>query len=163
LVALIAIALVVMWLMSRANAPTAPVTVIPSTTTQQASSTSTQPAQAVNPQIISIDPSHGLSGSIVTIHGKGFTTSGNLIMFGPSNNRHHLNGTADNVIANATSTDGTTLTFIVPTSGPSGILCAAPRNCIAISAIRLMPGAYPVSVSNARGTSNVAVFTIESK
>lgn len=116
--------------------------------------------QSVQPEIVSLTPTQGPSQTIVTIKGRGFDAAENLISFGTSSGRHHIDGSAENVIAHASSTDGTTLVFSVPAAGPSGIICSETGRCIAISAILLSPGTYPVSVSNKNGVSNSAVFTL---
>jgi len=121
---------------------------------------SPQPAPA-KPEITALTPDSGQVNSTVKISGSGFTLTGNQIMFGPANGLHRRDGSAANVITQAQSTDGKTLTFTVPAQGPSGILCDANEHCIAVAAILLRPGTFPVAVKNANGTSNAAVFTIK--
>jgi hypothetical protein len=111
------------------------------------------------PKITSLAPASGPIGSTVTIKGSGFDAKANAILFGPSGGRHHIDGTPDNQIASVGSPDGKTLTFTVPTAGPSGQLCDQYKHCIAVSAIRVLFGPYDVSVMNKNGTSNKAVFT----
>lgn len=143
--------------------------------TQQGSQTGTQnqtgmqnqnppPApdqQAASVTISRLKPSAAKAGTTVTITGTGFTATGNQIMFGDPTGRHHIDGSADNVISTANSSDGKSLSFTVPASGPSGVLCDAQNHCIAISAILRQPGNYKVSVSNKNGTSNVVEFTLQ--
>ncbi len=97
----------------------------------------------------------------MTIKGTNFDRTTNYITFGTSGGRHRADGTADNVIAVVGSADGKTLVFTVPTSGPSGILCDANKSCIAVSAMRVTPGVYPVSVKNKNGTSNIESYTVQ--
>src|SRR5581483_8299212 len=123
-----------------------PVTIVTSTTT----STTTVITTTSKPQINSLNPSSGSAGTEVTISGLNFDRNSNQITFGSSNGRHHPDGSADNK----------TLTFTVPASGPSGILCSSARSCIGISALRLTSGTYPVSVINKNGTSNVVQFSL---
>lgn len=113
------------------------------------------------PYISSLSPLTGKVGTVVTINGLGFDSIINWIAFGTSTGSHHIDGTPANVINNkAASTDGKILTFTVPTSGPSGIICSATNHCVAISAIRILPGVYPVTVQNANGKSNTMQFTV---
>lgn len=120
-----------------------------------------EPTPASSKVQITLSPTSGLAGTKVTVTGQGFTPTGNLIAFGDFGGRHHPDGTGDNVIASVSSADGTHLTFTVPASGPSGILCDSANNCIGVTAIKLAPGNYNVLVSNANGASNVAVFTLK--
>ncbi len=146
-----------------------PVIVIDSTsnstsTTSITSSTTTSTTTATTvtskPQITSLKPSSGNAGTEVTITGLNFDRRSNQITFGTSGGRHHKDGSADNVISTSGSTNGKTLTFIVPASGPSGILCSDAGACVGITAIRLTPGTYSVSVINKNGTSNIVQFTL---
>src|SRR5581483_9070995 len=120
--------------------------------------TSTAPVAA--PTITNIVPSSGPAGTLITIHGTGFAASSNFILFGDTNGRHHLDGSPDNSHANAPSPDGKTLTFQVPNTGPSGILCDGSNHCVGISAILLSAGSYKVEVQNANGTSNAVIFNL---
>jgi peptidoglycan hydrolase-like protein with peptidoglycan-binding domain len=111
------------------------------------------------PSITSLSPASGNSGITVTIHGTNFDTAGNnTIAFGEYFGRHHLDGSADNVVDTKVSPDGTTLTFTVPNTGPSGILCNSSNQCVGVSAILLQAGTYSVAVSNKWGTSNTGSF-----
>ena len=107
-----------------------------------------------------LTPDAGPIGTHVTVTGGGFTAQNNVIKFGPATNLHHPDGTPANSIAEASSTDGTTLTFDVPSSLTSGIVCDTANHCIGIAAGRLQSGAYPVSVVTANGASNALVFTV---
>lgn len=80
-------------------------------------------------------------GSSVTIHGRGFSSTGNTIYFG--------NG----IINNVSSSNGTTLTFVVPKEiqTPYGLQ-------------QILPGDYPVRVVNATGAqSNSLLLSITSQ
>jgi hypothetical protein len=113
-------------------------------------------------KILSLAPSSGPAGTNVTIQGGGFTAVGNQIMFGDTSSMTRQDGTPANVIATADSPDGLTLSFTVPATGPAGILCSGiPKHCVAISAIRNVPGLYRVSVANNNGISNTVVFEIK--
>ncbi len=91
------------------------------------------------PVISSITPSAGPIGTTVTITGKGFSKSGNAILFGRSG--------IDNV---SSSNGGKVITFVVPSRLPSG------RGEILID-----PGEYDVAVNNANGDlTNVVTFTV---
>ncbi|MBV9349862.1 MAG: IPT/TIG domain-containing protein [Patescibacteria group bacterium] len=139
-------------------------TVVPSGTPvshPQSVSTSTSPSPAATkPAITKLSPESGKAGTTIVITGAGFDPASNMILFGTGNGRTHPDGSPDNRIADTASKDGTTLTFTVPSSGPSGILCDAKNNCIAIAALLLQPGTYPVQVTNGNGTSNTVEFTL---
>lgn len=87
--------------------------------------------------IVSLAPSAGAVGSTVTVYGSGFSPTGNTVRFG--------NG----LIANVSSQDGRSLTFVVP-SQLSGY--GSPY---------VTEGAYQLSVLNAQGlVSNSITFTV---
>lgn len=96
------------------------------------------------PVIHRIEPATGWAGTAypiqATIHGSGFTETGNTVTFGPVEipNRPASNG-------------GTEIVFSVPKSIPSR--SEAPP-------MVLRPGDYEVRVSNERGTSEPATFTL---
>ena len=132
-------------------------------TTTSVTTTTSAPAQgtiAVAPQIISFTPAGGGVGTQVTIEGTNFSRTANYVMFGASDSRFRSDGTPDNQIAVVASTNGTSITFTVPASGPSGLLCNAQKQCIAVSAVATIPGNYPVTVRDSGGTSNVKDFTV---
>ena len=136
--------------------PEKPVTITPTPTLPVV-----KPPVSTAPHISSMEPSAAAAGSTVTIIGTGFDTTTNYITFGTSGGRVHPDGTADNVVATVGSPTGRTLTFDIPTSGPSGILCdKSHTSCIAVSAIRILPGTYPVTVTNKNGVSAPATFTV---
>jgi hypothetical protein len=110
---------------------------------------------------ITISPTSGPVGTKVTITGQGFTPTGNLLIFGDPGTRFHPDHSAENIIGNLNSANGTTLTFTVPTSNPSGSLCDSNNNCVMIAATRRLPGDYNVSITNSNGTSNITPFTIK--
>ncbi len=118
------------------------------------------PVTGIAPKIAKFEPPAATVGTTVTIFGTGFDSTTNYITFGTSQGRHHPDGTADNVIATAGSVDGKTLTFTVPSSSASGLLCDSSNHCVGISAMRIVPGNYPVTVNNKNGTSAVAVFSV---
>lgn len=122
---------------------------------------STAPAPAVTPKIIEFVPAAGSAGTEITVKGSGFSTVSNTITFGTTAGRHRPDGTADNVIATVASPDGKTLRFTVPSSGASGYLCDTSNHCVAISAMLLSPGKYPVTVHTKYGVSNTELFTLQ--
>lgn len=114
---------------------TATVTVTGSTTTGNA------------PTITYLAPVSGPVGTSVTIYGTNFSQWGNTVRFG--------NG----AITNVASTNGTTITFTVPTY--LSPYCPLNYAC-AMYAQVVSPGVYPVSVINGNGlTSNAATFTVQ--
>jgi plastocyanin len=114
----------------------------------------------VSPKITKFEPAAATVGTTVTIIGTGFDSKINYITFGTYAGRHHQDGTAGNVIATQGSADGKTLTFVVPASSASGLLCDSTNHCIGVSAMRITPGNYPVTIQNKNGTSAVDTFTV---
>jgi hypothetical protein len=112
------------------------------------------------PKIVSLTPMSGKVGDVITIKGMNFDSTSNIITFGPSAGRHHVDGSPDNQISAISSSDGMTLTFLVPASGPSGQLCTQSDQCVAISAVHTVPGSYAVSIVNKNGLSNTMMFTV---
>jgi len=102
-------------------------------------------AQVPPVSISSVYPSSGPVGTHVTVAGSGFSATGNLVHFGQSVSLGH---TTDN---------STTIAYTVPaTAGP----CEAPKMCPA-AALPVMPGTYPIFVTNAGGqTSNTLLFKV---
>src|ERR1019366_6230370 len=121
-----------------------------------APSTTNTPA----PEITTITPDSGPAGTSVILVGTEFDEKANLILFGDSNGAHHLDGSADNSRANVGSTDGKTLSFVIPGSGPGGILGDASNHCGGIAAIQLASGPYKIAVTNANGTSNSVTLNL---
>lgn len=133
--------------------------------TSSPSLTPTISEQLAKISIASLSPSSGVVGTQVTITGSGFTKTNNSIAFFDPIASHHIDGTPGNVIENnASSPDGKTLIFTVPSGGISGILCddSDNKHCMGIAAINLAQrgGSYPVSVKNSNGESNILMFTI---
>ncbi|MFA6515436.1 MAG: PKD domain-containing protein [Candidatus Paceibacterota bacterium] len=102
----------------------------------------------IAPYISSISTSSGRVGTQVTIYGRGFnnTYSSNTINFGLG------------IIPNAYSSDGTSMTFTIPTYTNSACLYTTPT-CV-IPQYQIIPGTYPIFVTNINGTSNVVYFTV---
>lgn len=100
------------------------------------------------PFISSVSTSSGRVGTQVTIYGRGFnnTYSSNTINFGLS------------IIPNVYSPDGTSMTFSVPAYTNSACLYTVPA-CV-IPQYQIIPGTYPVFVTNINGTSNVISFLV---
>ncbi len=89
--------------------------------------------------ITSIDPQQGGVGSIVTIYGTGFSTTGNTVHFG--------NG----IIAGLNSADGRAVSFVIPSQ------------LTGYGSQPVVVGTYNVSVANALGAQSGAVpFTVTS-
>ncbi len=94
-------------------------------------------AQTSTVSLTAFDPNTGPAGITVNLYGRGFTTNENTVNFGDA----RLSGIG--------SYNGSTLTFIVPTTLPDGVT-------------PLPAGDYPVSVTNANGNSNAYAFTVTS-
>lgn len=92
--------------------------------------------------ITSIEPSQGPVGSRVILRGTGFTPKGNDINFAGVNR----------AVTGLSSPDGKTLVFTIPATP-----CSPGRVCVQKV---LEPGAYPLSVTNASGTSNSLSFRV---
>jgi len=95
------------------------------------------------PVITDIVPASGPAGPAypiqATIRGQGFTPTGNVVNFGPVRLRE------------LPSIDGTAITIGVPKQISSGG---------EVPPLVLLPGEYPVTVTNADGTSNPVTFTL---
>ena len=98
---------------------------------------------AAPPEIIAMTPSSGLAGRAypfeVTILGRGFAATGNVVTFGPV------------PLPGLPSPDGQHITFLVPKEKPSGG---------EVPPIVLLPGEYPVTVTTAAGISPAVPFTL---
>ncbi len=97
------------------------------------------PPNVNTPYINYLNPTSGAVGSAVTVYGSGFSPTGNTVHFGGG------------VITGVNSSDGRTLTFVVPSQlvGPSATFVTV--------------GTYNVSVSNFSGyTSNSVSFSVTS-
>ncbi|OGG73905.1 hypothetical protein A3A40_01010 [Candidatus Kaiserbacteria bacterium RIFCSPLOWO2_01_FULL_54_20] len=93
-----------------------------------------------------INPSSARVGTYVTLYGNGFTSYGNDVHFG-------VGGTKN------LSSNGNTISFTIPAwVSPcdfiqSGYTCGAP-------ATQVVPGVYPIYVTNSVGSTNVINFTV---
>jgi peptidoglycan hydrolase-like protein with peptidoglycan-binding domain len=103
------------------------------------------------PTISSLNPSYGPAGTTVTMTGSGFTATGNKIKFGDL-------GVEASPNYSVNSTDGRTITFMVPTTNYMRCWDAIPR-CLA-PMMAITAGTFMVSVTNANGTSNALPFTV---
>ncbi len=101
--------------------------------------------------VSNLQPSSGIVGTQVTIVGSGFTQTGNKIRFGNTNSEQ-------NPSYSLNSNDGRTIIFTVPSSNYFACLYSYP-SCY-VAQVLVQPGTYPVSVTNANGTSNQINFTI---
>jgi len=100
------------------------------------------------PVMASLSPGAGSIGSRVTITGTGFTATGNRINFGTG------------VIMDIPSADRTTLVFAVPDDRVPLCAVTEPR-CLLLAPYSLVtPGVYPISVTNANGTSGTFSFNV---
>jgi IPT/TIG domain len=102
-------------------------------------------AQAAPVSISSVYPSSGPVGTRVTVAGKGFSATSNLVHFGQS------------VFLAPATDDGTAIVHTIPaTAGP----CEPPKMCPA-AAQPVAPGSYPIFVTNDKGqSSNTLLFTV---
>jgi hypothetical protein len=98
-------------------------------------------------QVHYFSPTSGPAGTMVTVHGAGFT-SDNTVHFG--------NGE----VVHVTSNDSVTLTFAVPNSIDPACRFTFPQ--CAIASMMTVPGNYNVSVQNSSGTSNGMNFAVTS-
>jgi len=130
---------------------TYPVTVINANGTSNSVNFNVTSGATAAPVISQLTPSSGAVGSVVTITGNGFTPTGNKITFGSL-------GTQYNPAYSVNSTDGSTLSFTVPSSDYHACQASTPPCYIANNFTQL--GSYPVSVTNANGTSNSVNFNV---
>lgn len=100
------------------------------------------------PFISSISTSSGRVGTQIIIYGRGFSNANfyNTINFGLS------------IIPNAYSNNDTNLTFTVPAYTNSACLNSNPT--CTIPQYQIIPGNYPIFVTNINGTSNVVNFAV---
>lgn len=104
------------------------------------------------PTITAISPSVGSIGTTVTLTGTNFKTTGNVILM------DNLGVAGSGLpVATAASSNGTSLTFTVPTS----TICPAAGN-VMVSCIQqnLTTGTYNVSVYTSVGTSNTITLQL---
>ena len=111
------------------------------------------------PIIYSLSQISGPVGTKVVIYGKGFATGPQAITNRPVpvNGDNSINF-GSSLIPGITSLDGTSITFIIPSYTTPACLYSAPACKIAQQ--QIMPGIYPVSVTNTSGTSNAVDFTV---
>ncbi len=96
--------------------------------------------------INSLNPASGPVGTVVTVSGSGFASTGNNVSM-----RNYQ------VASNLTSSDGKTLQFTIPeTLAPH---CAVGTACPQYI-VSVIPGDYSVVVTNANGTSNAQIFSV---
>ncbi|MDB5265739.1 MAG: hypothetical protein JWM39_452 [Parcubacteria group bacterium] len=112
------------------------------------------------PKITSINPAQGKPGAVAQIKGVNFDSSTNVITFGPSKGLHRADGTADNQVGSLASSDGTTLSFTVPTTLQSGMLCDQSNVCKTYGTGSIATGVYDVTVINKNGLSNTFPFSV---
>jgi hypothetical protein len=105
----------------------------------------TQNSQA-SPKISNLAPSRGPVGTTVTVVGSSFAAEGNVVRFGQG------------YIRDLKSSDGSTLTFVVP----AGLdLCAPNSTGPCQGALpRVRPGEYEIVVLAVDGASNSIPFTV---
>ena len=112
----------------------------------------------LTPVIYSITPTYGSIGTQVSIYGTGFGYNGCTIYYcnngnGVMTNNFNFGGS---VIQNVYSSNGTSLTFTVPSNLNT---CYTGQYCTQVYT-PVVPGTYPVSVVNANGVSNTVYFTV---
>ncbi len=114
------------------------------------------PPPTPNPTVLvsisKLSPASGPVNTQVTMSGKGFVKTGNIITLSGKN----TDGTTTTVTIKTDSSNGTTLTFTVPSKGP---LPKCPPNAMCVPP-PIAPGNYSVAVTNPNGVSNTAAFTI---
>ena len=105
-------------------------------------------ANAGNVALSYLSPSAGRVGTQIAIVGSGFTALDNTVRFGTGGLQH------------VPSQNGTTIYYTIPSYltpcavMPSGSVCA-------MYAQQVMPGAYPISVTNANGATASATFLVQ--
>jgi peptidoglycan hydrolase-like protein with peptidoglycan-binding domain len=109
--------------------------------------TITDAAASAAPVINSLSSAGGYIGSQVTVYGSGFSSTGNTVNLGAG------------VIPNITSSNGSSLTFTVPTGINLACFYSQPRCLVATQ--QLTPGTYKISVENSNHVkSNEVSFTV---
>lgn len=103
--------------------------------------------QQSNLSLTSLSPSSGPVGTTVTLHGSGFTSTGNTIVFS-SNTAGMSTGFSDR-----TSSDGKALTFVIPRLIAVGTSPTQPDFIVDL-------GDYQISVTNKNGRTSIQTFTI---
>ncbi len=96
-------------------------------------------------ELSSLSPNRGPVGSVILLRGKGFAETANIVHFGPGGQ------------ANLSSAKGgTEISYTIPAAvGPCDLIvgCMGPSR-------RVVPGPYPIYVSNVRGDSNNLTFEV---
>jgi hypothetical protein len=121
------------------------------------SSVGTVPVAAKKVTITSLEPTHGKDGTRVTIRGTGITRTANKIIAGGV------------TVYNATSTDGTTLSFVMHGAGrivfdpkmPVASSTYIKEHFSELKTDKFPELKYPVCIQNDTGLSNCAFFTVD--
>ena len=101
-----------------------------------------------NLTLTSLSPTSGRVGTQVTLQGSGFTASNNTVHFG-------IGGTQ-----NVASANGTTIYFTIPPYLSACDLMTFGMACTPY-AQSVVPGTYPIYVTNANGASSILYFTVQ--
>ncbi len=102
------------------------------------------PVVTPTPAITSLTPASGTVGTAVTVIGSGFASTGNLVDF------------AGSQVATVNSTNGTSLSFVVPSVYPPSCTSTACSE----AAVLIQPGTYSISVVSNGKTSNSLSFVV---
>jgi hypothetical protein len=119
-----------------------------------AAPTELQFVAATPPEIVAIVPSSGPIGTQVSIHGSGFTASGNTVIFG-AGSRAFASGS---VYPNLTSSNGSVIIFTIPAHYDPP--CEYSSRPCPFAALPTISGSYSVAVSNINGQSNAQNFIV---
>ncbi|MBU1043639.1 MAG: hypothetical protein KJ915_04485 [Candidatus Omnitrophica bacterium] len=117
-------------------------------------------ANNVSPFISSISTSSGRVGNQVTIYGRGFNNNV-CNTYSCLNNNNFSSSTINfgmSIIPSTYSTDGTSLTFTIPSYTNSACLYSTPA-CV-IPQYQIIPGTYPIFITNTNGISNTVNFSV---
>jgi hypothetical protein len=106
-------------------------------------------------KILSMNPLSGPIGTYINMTGSGFTSTGNTVHFGLSNNQPDAMGT---IYPNISSSNNA-IVFQVPAQDNPLCPVTAPY-CPIRAPIPITPGTYNLFISNANGTSNIISFTV---
>lgn len=117
----------------------------------------------IAPVISSISISSGRVGTQFTIYGRGFNNTNICNIYSCANNIYSSNSYNTisfglSIIPNVISSDGATLTFTIPAYTNSACQYTTPA-CV-IPQYQIIPGTYPIFVTNTNGTSNAVNFTV---
>jgi hypothetical protein len=105
------------------------------------------PGPTALPQIDSLSPSTGPIGTQVIVHGAGFSSAQNIVLFDDSG-----------AIAFLVSNDGTTITFTVPAHLTPYCFYSTPPCGVPQMNVELKQ--YRITVANDGGVSNSLTFTV---